>query len=107
MAVDESPRLIRVAIFECLELADNIAQVRGQFGDVFAAWLHKAALSYNDRRPPKQHVRIKTTAYDVVKDHYPSSLDEIDAIIVSGSTASAYDQDPWVLRLAEYLKGKC
>ncbi|ETS78704.1 hypothetical protein PFICI_08557 [Pestalotiopsis fici W106-1] len=104
MTVDTKPRLVRVAVFECLELAANIAQTRGQFVDVFAAWLQRAALSYNSRRPLAEQVRIETTAYNVVQGQYPPTLDDIDAIIVSGSTASAYDQDPWILRLAEYLK---
>lgn len=106
MTVDTNPRLIRVAVFECLQLADNIAQSRGQFRDVFATWLHKASVSYNSRRPFSEHVRIETTAWNVVQGHYPPALDGIDAIIVSGSTASAYDQCPWVARLAEYIKSE-
>ncbi|KAF7539375.1 hypothetical protein G7054_g2149 [Neopestalotiopsis clavispora] len=104
MTVDTKPRLVRVAVFECLELAANIAQTRGQFNDVFAAWLQRAALSYNHRRPLAEQVRIETTGYDVVQGQFPPTLDEVDAIIVSGSTASAYDQDPWIIRLAQYLK---
>jgi GMP synthase-like glutamine amidotransferase len=106
MTVDTKPRLVRVAVFECLELAANIAQTRGQFNDVFAAWLQRAALSYNHHRPLAEQVRIETTGYDVVQGQFPPTLDEVDAIVVSGSTASAYDQDPWIIRLAEYLKGK-
>ncbi|KAI0167384.1 class I glutamine amidotransferase-like protein [Pestalotiopsis sp. NC0098] len=104
MTVDTKPRLVRVAVFECLELADNIAQARGQFNDVFAAWLHRASLSYNEQRPLSEQVQIESTAYRVIEGQYPPSLDGIDAIIVSGSTASAYDQDPWIVRLAEYLR---
>lgn len=106
MTVDTKPRLIRVAVFECLQLADNIAQSRGQFRDVFATWLHKASVGYNSRRPFSEHVRIETTAWNVVYGRYPPALDEIDAIIVSGSTASAYEQCPWIVRLAEYLKSE-
>lgn len=106
MTVDTKPRLIRIAVFECLELADNIAQARGQFNDVFATWLHRTSLSYNEQRPLSEQVQIETTAYRVIEGQYPPSLDGIDAIIVSGSTASAYDQDPWIVRLAEYLRGR-
>ncbi|KAM0817501.1 putative Glutamine amidotransferase domain-containing protein [Seiridium cardinale] len=104
MTADSSPRLVRVAVFECLELADNIAQSRGQFRDVFTAWLQKAAVSYNSRRRPSEQVRIETTGWNVAQGRYPPSLNGTDAIIVSGSTASAYDQFPWIFRLAEYLK---
>ncbi|KAI0473450.1 class I glutamine amidotransferase-like protein [Xylariaceae sp. FL0804] len=93
----------RVAVFECLTLADNISQVRGQFGDVFAAWLNRSAAAYNETRPRADRIEIETTSWNVVEGRYPPALSEIDAIIVTGSTASAYDHDDWIRDLSTYL----
>ena len=44
-------------------------------------------------------------AYDVVSENrsYPASSD-VDAILITGSSASAYDDEPWIIQLVEYVR---
>ncbi|KAH8895256.1 class I glutamine amidotransferase-like protein, partial [Thozetella sp. PMI_491] len=99
-----TPRVIRAAVFECFRFGSNISQTRGQFGDVFRAWLLASAESYNANRRPEEQVRIETSSWDVEHGMYPDNLENTDAIIVTGSTASAYDQEPWIIALEKYLQ---
>lgn len=39
-----------------------------------------------------------------MKNQYPSSLDNFDAIIISGSANSAYDDIPWIRTLEAYIR---
>lgn len=42
--------------------------------------------------------------YDVKRGEFPDSLDECDAFVISGSPAGVYDEDPWIPKLAEFIK---
>jgi GMP synthase-like glutamine amidotransferase len=48
--------------------------------------------------------------FNVYENHFPSSIKECDAWVISGSKFNAYDQEPWMLRLCELVlaiyKGK-
>ena len=39
--------------------------------------------------------------YDVVEQRYPDSLDDIDAVVITGSPASVYDNEPWISKLLD------
>ncbi|KAJ4383117.1 hypothetical protein N0V85_008498, partial [Neurospora sp. IMI 360204] len=50
---------------------------------------------------------LTITAHDVVNNHDPSdypSLSEVDAILITGSKHSAFENDPWILSLTEFVK---
>jgi GMP synthase-like glutamine amidotransferase len=49
-------------------------------------------------------INITSTDFDVIKNEYPASLDEFDAIIISGSANSAYDDLPWIRKLTRWVK---
>lgn len=40
----------------------------------------------------------------MTKQEYPS-LDDIDAILITGSKYNSFDQDPWILKLVEFTQG--
>lgn len=45
------------------------------------------------------------TARNIVEDTEPyPPLDEVDAILITGSRHTAFDNDPWILKLVEYAK---
>lgn len=46
---------------------------------------------------------IETEEYDVRRFQYPSSLAEIDVILITGSAAASYDTDEWIRRLDDYV----
>jgi GMP synthase-like glutamine amidotransferase len=79
----------------------HCAQKYGSYGPVFAA-MFAAATS-----PTPLGNLLTLTSHDVVSDKagesYPA-LDEIDAILMTGSKFSAYEQLPWIHRLIEYVR---
>jgi GMP synthase-like glutamine amidotransferase len=50
------------------------------------------------------NITIQSMDFEVMKDQYPSSLDDFDAIIISGSANSAYDDQPWIRTLEAYIR---
>jgi GMP synthase-like glutamine amidotransferase len=49
-------------------------------------------------------VSIQSTDFDVMQNEYPESIERFDAIIVSGSANSAYDDLPWIHTLNAYIR---
>jgi GMP synthase-like glutamine amidotransferase len=50
------------------------------------------------------HITIESTEFDVVMGEYPESLDDFDALLVTGSASSSYDDAEWIRKLGQYLK---
>jgi GMP synthase-like glutamine amidotransferase len=72
------------------------------YGRIFHNLLSSAADTIN--KTTSTPIKITSTDFDVVKNEYPSSLEEFDAIIISGSANSAYDDLPWIRKLARWVK---
>ncbi|KAF2011590.1 class I glutamine amidotransferase-like protein [Aaosphaeria arxii CBS 175.79] len=68
------------------------------YGDIFHELL-TAALSRT-----QASTKIHSVNYDVRKGEYPESLASVDAVIITGSASSAYDQDPWIPQLDKYVQ---
>jgi len=49
-------------------------------------------------------VPIEFRDYDVQRGEYPASIDECDAYLITGSRESAYDDQPWIHRLAQFVQ---
>lgn len=73
------------------------AQKAPTYGRIFHQLLSAAAAQKLPR------IAIKSSDYDVMKEEYPISLAEFDAIIISGSANSAYDDLEWVRRLDDFI----
>ncbi|HKI75413.1 MAG TPA: amidotransferase [Pseudomonadales bacterium] len=41
--------------------------------------------------------------YNVEHGHYPATTDECDAWLITGSRRSVYEDEPWILRLRDYV----
>ncbi|KAF5669414.1 GMP synthase (glutamine-hydrolyzing) [Fusarium heterosporum] len=90
---------LRLAI---LEADTPQPQTRDRFGGytgVFTALLEAAA------KPQKLKELVSIKGYDIVNElHSYPSLNDIDAILITGSRHTAFDNDPWILKLVEYTK---
>lgn len=106
MAVGNGPRRVHIAVLECIRLDPAMSDERGQFGDVYYRWLQACASRYNATRSPAQQLDITVSSWDVEHGQYPPSLEGTDAMIVTGSTASAYQGDEWIRELSSYLRGQ-
>lgn len=98
------PKLpLRIAVLECDTPMQTIASRFGAYPRIFSTLLSTAADQLNyPGLSSKEGLEI--SGWDIVNgDKYPV-LDHIDAILITGSKYTAYDNDPWIVRLVEYTK---
>lgn len=79
------------------ELVDELGEYHEQFDAVF------------DKAADIEHLSIHWDIFDVInKQEYPSFEDiknhKYNAILLTGSDCSAEGQDPWILKLVDFLK---
>lgn len=75
----------------------NVYADLGTFGDI----LHRKLLSAADRT--YEGLSFVHSVYNVAIGEYPDSLDDVDAVFITASAASSYDNEPWIQRLEEYV----
>lgn len=92
------PQILRIAMLNADVCVPTIAPIYPTYGRIFHELLTKAI------DPKKQNITIESIDFDVQKSQYPSSLSNYDAIIISGSASSAYDDEPWIHALTEYIR---
>ncbi|KAF4785964.1 hypothetical protein HER10_EVM0012017 [Colletotrichum scovillei] len=78
-----------------------VTAVQTVYGQYYSAQYIKR-LTAAATRIGASHLATFTT-WDVVAGHYPNPAD-VDAILITGSIAAAYDTDPWVLRLGDFIR---
>lgn len=94
---------LRLLLLEADTPQPNTNAKYGGYRGVFTALLTAAAKAMD---PPRQLSDVASiTAHNIVEDmqSYPP-LDEVDAILITGSRHTAFDNDPWILKLVEYAK---
>jgi len=94
---------LRIAILEADTPLDQTRAKYTSYGGVFETLLKSGAdaLSYPDLSAKSGLV---ITKWDVVtKQEYPN-LDDIDAILITGSRYNSFDRDPWILKLVQFTK---
>ncbi|KAG7095176.1 hypothetical protein E1B28_005955 [Marasmius oreades] len=92
-----TPRVVRIALFLCDTPIPSVLSTHGDYTRIFQALLHQT-------RPADSEYLLDP--YDVVnKMEYPtdSKLKEYDAIMLTGSAASAYSDVPWITKLVSYI----
>ncbi|KAF2628568.1 hypothetical protein BU25DRAFT_448012 [Macroventuria anomochaeta] len=91
-------RTLHIAIFNTDIPVPNVSTERASsYGQIFHELLIAAA-----KRTSPQTI-IKSTEYDTCKLEYPSTLSDVDLILITGSINSAYDDIPWVHQLEQYI----
>ncbi|TCO73220.1 glutamine amidotransferase-related protein [Chromatocurvus halotolerans] len=64
----------------------------GEYPDMFMRLL--------GRLDPSLEFRV----YHVERQEYPDDIDEVDAYLITGSKFSVYDDEPWIYRLADFVR---
>jgi len=94
---------LRIAILECDTPLEKTRAKYGGYGGVFKTLLRAGAdaLKYPNLSSTEG---LDITTWDVVtKQEYPS-LDDIDAILITGSKFNSFDNDPWIVKLVDFTK---
>ncbi|KAI9667722.1 MAG: hypothetical protein M1821_000539 [Bathelium mastoideum] len=96
---------LRIAILECDTPLDQTRHKYGGYGGVFKALLEAGAIALNDpalSSSPNHGLHI--THFDVVNTEQYPALDDIDAVLLTGSRANAFDNPPWNVKLIEFTR---
>ncbi|WYZ41367.1 hypothetical protein EsH8_V_000262 [Colletotrichum jinshuiense] len=78
-----------------------VPATQSAYGRYFSA-LYEKLLGAAAKQLDLSHL-VRFTAWDVVSGSYPD-LAEVDAILITGSIAAAYDTDPWIQTLASFIQ---
>lgn len=94
---------LRIAVLECDIPMEAIKARFGTYARIFSTLLNAAAnqLAHPDLSSKEG---LELSAWDVVNDDRYPEIENIDAILITGSKYTAYDNDPWILGLVEYTK---
>ncbi|CBX93757.1 hypothetical protein IAQ61_003644 [Plenodomus lingam] len=91
---------LRIAILECDTPPPAIIDKYGKYGDIFTTLLETAAVDLG--MDPKKDLVL--SSFDVVTAQEYPNLDDIDAVLISGSKYNSFDSDPWILKLVSFTQ---
>ncbi len=94
---------LRIAILECDTPLPGTVAKYGSYGGVFASLLKAGAdaLSYPGLTSSSG---LELSNYDVVTAQAYPNLEDIDAVLLSGSRHNSFDNDPWIVKLVEFTE---
>ncbi|KAL5504984.1 hypothetical protein ACEPAH_7647 [Sanghuangporus vaninii] len=96
---------IKLALLLCDTPVPAVLSAKGTYLDVFRELLR---LSYPSSRPENEQSPLPfiLDGFDVVSAQEYPDLDkgEYSGVLISGSKFSAYDNDPWIVQLVEWVK---
>ncbi|KAI1856013.1 hypothetical protein JX265_011910 [Neoarthrinium moseri] len=90
-------RSVRVAMLNADIPVPNVRAKAASYGAIFQSLLAAAASRI------RSGTSIHSSEFDVVQGQYPEELADFDAILITGSAASAHDDAEWIRRLDAYV----
>ncbi|KAI9789826.1 MAG: hypothetical protein M1816_005743 [Peltula sp. TS41687] len=99
---------LRIAVLKCDSPIPSICAKYGDYGSIFTNLLQTAADSLEQGSapfPPDFSSRdLDITAWEVAEAQSYPRLEDVDAVLITGSRHCAFDNDPWILRLVAFTK---
>lgn len=95
--------LLHIAILECDTPLTGTRAKYGGYGGVFKVLLSAGADALNHPNISSKR-GLSLTNWDVVEAQEYPPLDEIDAVLITGSKYNSFDDTPWIVRLVEFTK---
>ena len=77
-------QIFRLAVLECDTPVPTVREARGSYGDVFQSLLAKGLTELGDE---KGNAQLCITKWDVVTSQEYPKADEVDGILLTGSSA--------------------
>ncbi|KAI9836667.1 MAG: hypothetical protein M1819_001302 [Sarea resinae] len=94
---------LRIAILECDTPLDRTRAKYGGYGGVFKALLEAGADALGQPDLISSKKGLDLTTWDVEKAETYPNLDDIDAILMTGSRNNAFDNKPWIIKLVDFV----
>lgn len=83
---------MKVGLLECDHVREDLMHIGGDYRQMFPSLFATVAPEWD------------FIFYDVCKGYFPSSPDECDVYICTGSRFSVYDDEDWIIRLKQFVK---
>lgn len=83
---------MRIGLLKCDTVAPDLLHLGGDYSDMFRSLFSTYA------------PQVEIVVYDVTRGEYPQSLDEVSGYLTTGSRYSVYDEEPWILRLKDFVR---
>ncbi|KAF2152556.1 putative class I glutamine amidotransferase [Myriangium duriaei CBS 260.36] len=93
---------LRIAVLECDTPLKNTQSRYHGYGGVFESLLRSGAAALGEETGTTPELNV--TKFDVVNAEIFPSLEDVDAILLSGSKHNSFDNDTWILKLVEFTK---
>ena len=87
---------LTLGILQVDDVLSDLVEDHGEYPFMFERLLRSA-----NNNPQLQ---LEFVTYKANRGIYPQNIDEVDAYIMTGSKSSVYEDTPWVLRLAEFVR---
>ncbi|KAF1846765.1 class I glutamine amidotransferase-like protein [Cucurbitaria berberidis CBS 394.84] len=91
---------LRIAILQCDTPPPDVIAEYGKYDRIFTTLLETAAGGVG--LSPKQDLEL--SAFDVVTAQEYPDLENIDAVLISGSKHNSFDNEAWILKLVDFTK---
>ncbi|KAJ5312338.1 hypothetical protein PENANT_c011G05694 [Penicillium antarcticum] len=95
---------LRIAVLECDTPLDSINRQYNGYGGVFRTLLTASAKALNQPEKLNPETGLEITAWDIVNDDKYPKLEEIDAVLLTGSKHNSFEDIPWINRLVEFTQ---
>jgi len=92
---------IRVAVLECDTPLDNTKAKYGGYGGVFEALLRSSAKALGRPETIDPQSGLEISKWNVMEGRYPE-LEDIDAVLISGSRHSSFEDVHWINKLVDF-----
>ncbi|EME78413.1 uncharacterized protein MYCFIDRAFT_36932 [Pseudocercospora fijiensis CIRAD86] len=98
------PPPLRIAILECDEPLGRTKEKYGGYGNLFRELLENGAKKFFEEDDGRKPPELEITKFDVVKHEVYPRLEDVDAVLLTGSRHNSFENDPWILKLVEFVK---
>ncbi|CAO3587443.1 unnamed protein product [Absidia cylindrospora] len=93
---------LHLALLVCDTPRPQVLEKYGDYPHMFSKVFTQAAL---DASSSDGKTEITWEFFDVVhKQEYPTDTSRFDAIVLTGSSASAYEDVPWIVKLVSFVQ---
>ncbi|KAI0360714.1 class I glutamine amidotransferase-like protein [Trametes cingulata] len=100
MSASSNSRPYKIAVLLCDTPLPAILASQGDYGAIFETLFRNSLQAVGDR-----DVEFVVDAYDVRNEQvYPKDVDQYDAVLLTGSAASAYENLDWINKLTDYVR---